>query len=103
MRPEAEHFITHLAQKLSQDDEEAHQISRVACKDALGIVPAHVLGSSAHGRRNDFAGCVHQQFCEPFEDLLDDLWVWLLQIRDTELDADVRNATCDLVVGLWAC
>lgn len=73
-------LVTHLAQELSQDNKERHQVSRVTREDTLGIAATHVFGSSSHRRRNDFTRCVHQQLSQPFEHFLNDLRVWLLQI-----------------------
>jgi hypothetical protein len=98
--PTPEDKCAYLAQQLPQDHKESHEIPRVTREDTLCIATAHVLCSSAHSRRDDFAGRVHQQFGEPFEDLLDDLGVRFLQVRDAEFDANVGNTSCNLVVGL---
>jgi len=90
----------YLAQKLPQDDKEAHEVPRVSCEDALRITTTHILGGSAHCRCNDFARGVHQQLSEPFEDLLDDLRVRLLEVGDTELDSDICDASSNLMVAL---
>jgi hypothetical protein len=96
------HFsATDLAQKLPQNDEEGHEIPSVGSVEPFSITAAHVFGSGAHRGRNDFAGCVHEELGEPFEDLLDDLRVWLLQVRDGEGDAYVRNTACNFTVGLY--
>jgi hypothetical protein len=93
----------YLAQKLSQHHEEAHQVPRVIGEDPLRITPAHVLGSSAHCGRNDFARRVHEQLGKPFEHLLNDLRVRFLQVCDVEIaDADVLDASRDLSVVLGA-
>jgi hypothetical protein len=91
---------TYFAQKLPQDNEEGHEIPRVAGVESLCLAPAHIFRGGAHRRRNYLARRVHEQLGEPFEDLLDDLRIRLLEVRDVELDSDVRYATCDFVVGL---
>lgn len=90
----------HLTQKLPQCHEEGHQVTRVARKDPLSVAATHVFGGSAHCRRNDFARRVHQQLCQPFKHLLDDLWVWLLKVGDTKTDTDVCDAACNLDIRL---
>jgi hypothetical protein len=90
-----------LAEQLAQDNEEAHQVARVGRKDAISVCSSDVLGGGAHGRGDDFARRVHEEFGEPFEDFLDDLRVGLLQVLDGEIDAYIGDAACDLVVWLW--
>ena len=91
----------YLAQELPQDHKEAHQVPRIAREDPLRIATAHILGSSTHRGRNNLARCVHQQLGEPFKDLLNNLGIWLLEIRDTKFDADVCDAPGNLMVTLW--
>jgi len=91
---------TYLFQQLLEDDEEGHEIARVVGEQALSTFAAHVFCSGAHRGRNNFACGVHEQFCEPFEDLLDDLRVGLLEIGDSEVDTDIRYTPGDFGVGL---
>jgi hypothetical protein len=73
--------FAYLAQKLPQDDEEGHQVARVAGENALRLTATtNVLCGGAHRWRNDFARRIHEQLGEPFEDFLDDLGVGFLEI-----------------------
>jgi hypothetical protein len=91
---------TYFAQQFPQNNKEAHQIACVAGKDPLSIATTHVLSGGAHRRRNDLACRVHQELRQPLEDLLDDLGIGLLEVRDAKLDANVGDASSDFMVGL---
>jgi hypothetical protein len=87
-------------QQLLKDDEEGHKVACVAGEHALCAVTAQVFSRGAHCRRNNFASRVHEQLGEPFEDLLDNLRVGLLEVCDGEGDADVCYTSCNFSVGL---
>jgi hypothetical protein len=87
-------------QKLLENHKKGHEIPRVAGEDAVSVGPANILRGGSHGWRNDFARRVHQALGEPFEDLLDGLRVWLLQVCGREVDADICNTSSDLFVVL---
>jgi hypothetical protein len=73
--------FAYFTQKLPQDDEEGHQVARVAGENALRLTATtNVLCGGAHRWRNDFARRIHEQLGEPFEDFLDDLGVGFLEI-----------------------
>jgi hypothetical protein len=91
-------MATYLAQKLPQDDEETHQVPCITGKDPLRVTTTHILGCCAHRGSDDFACCVHQQLSKPLKHLLYDLRVRFLQVCDAEVDANVRDASCDLSI-----
>jgi hypothetical protein len=92
---------THFSQKFLENYEEPHQITRIAGEDSIGIAATQVLRSSAHSGRNDLACRVHQQFRQPFEHFLDDLWVGFLKVGDTKVDANVCDTACNLCIRLF--
>jgi hypothetical protein len=87
-------------QKLLENHKKGHEIPRVAREDAISVRPADILRGCSHSWRDDFARRVHQALGEPFEDLLDGLRVWLLQVCGGEVDANIRNTSSDLFVVL---
>jgi hypothetical protein len=87
-------------QKLLENNKKGHEIPRVACKDAVGVGPADIFRRCSHGWRDNLARRVHQALGEPFEDLLDGLRVWLLQVCGGEVDANVCDASSNLFVVL---
>ena len=92
---------TYLSQQLLQDDEKSHKVARVAAVQTLGAFTAEIFCRSAHCRRYHFASRVHKQLREPFEHLLDDLRVGLLEVGDREGDANVCYTSSDLRIGLY--
>lgn len=61
---------------------------------------AYVLCCRAHGRLDRLPRCVHEQFAEPFEDLLDLLRVGFVEILQREWNADFSDTSSDLMVRL---
>ena len=91
---------TYLVQQLPKSYKEGHQVPCVAREYPLRISAAHVLSSCAHSGRNNLACRVHQELGEPLEDFLDYLGIWLLEVLDGEVDADIRDAAGNLRIGL---
>lgn len=58
---------------------ETHEIPRIRGDD-FHVLPTNVLSCSAHGWFDGFPRCIHQQFAEPFEDLLNLLWIGLVKV-----------------------
>ena len=61
---------------------------------------AYLLCCSPHRRLHRLARSVHQQFCDPFEDFLNQLRLRLEKIIASKGDSNVGNAAGDLLVGL---
>lgn len=91
----------YLTQQLPQNHEEGHKVPRIARIKPLRVGSTHVFCGGTHRWRNDFARCVHQQLGQPFEHLLDDLWVGFLEVCNAEVDTNIRDATGNLSIGLF--
>lgn len=89
-----------LEEQFAHGDEETHELARVRREYALNIVAAHVLGCSTHRGRHDFASRVGEQFSKPFEDFLNLLRVGLSEVFEGEVDTNVADASCYLLVRL---
>ncbi|KAH0238758.1 hypothetical protein KCV06_g574, partial [Aureobasidium melanogenum] len=82
--------------------------SLIPHSNSVRVVAAQVVGCGLHGGRNDFAGRVHQQLGQPFEDFLDLLTqsiLLLLLHRNSSFVGSHRsftrlsNTVCE---GVWA-
>lgn len=100
---ESEIFDTALEKQFAHGDEEAHQFSRIWREDLVRIIAAHVFCCRLHRGRDDFARRVCEQLAEPFEDLLDLLWIGFSEILHGEIDANVADTSCYLSIGLHGC
>lgn len=60
----------------------------------------NILGRSAHSGLDGFAGRIHEQLGEPLKHFLDLLNIGFLEVGLVERDANIGDATDNLVVGL---